>query len=226
FVAHPSNGNAEQTTAFASVSYYFGANTTANLFHEQTDGTGSTGVELQKAMPLGTGFGYRLQGRQGDGTEGVGGMLQYQGPWGRYEIAHDRLDGRDTTTLNVAGGVVAIGGSIHATRPVDESYGLIRVPGVSGVRGYLSNQEVGRTDRRGDLLVPNLLPYYGNRLAIADGDVPFDYTVGATERVIAPPHRGGAVVAFPVARTRRLTGRVVLEVAGTDVAPAYGRLTV
>ena len=86
---------------------------------------------------------------------------------------------------------MAIGGSIHATRPVDESYGLIRVPGVSGVRGYLSNQEVGRTDRRGDLLVPNLLPYYGNRLGINDKDIPMDHDIGTTELTIAPPFRGG-----------------------------------
>jgi len=225
-VARPSGSSDAELTAFAGISYYFGSNTTGELFHEQADARGSTGIELQRTLGAGTGFGYRLQGRGGDGTDGMGGMVEYQGPWGRYEIAHDRLDGKDATTVSAAGGVVAIGGSLHATRPVEESFALVRVPGVSGVRSYLSNQEVGRTDSRGDLLVPNLLPYYGNRLAIADVDVPFDYTVGATERLIAPPHRGGAVVSFPVTRIRRLTGSARLEVDGKDVTPAYGRLTV
>ena len=67
---------------------------------------------------------------------------------------------------------MAIGGGLHATRPVQESFALVRVPGMKGVRAYLSHQEVGRTNRNGDVLVPNLLPYYGNRLDIADEDVP------------------------------------------------------
>ncbi len=123
-------------------------------------------------------------------------------------------------------GIVTIGGRVYATRPVYDSFALMRVPGVAGIPGYISNQEVGRTDARGDLVVPNLLSYYGNRLGIGVADVPLDYAIDATEQIVAPAFRGGALVTFPVQRTQRFTGRLVVDVSGKSVSPAYGQLTI
>lgn len=78
------------------------------------------------------------------------------------------------------------------------------------MRAYASHQQVGRTNRKGNLLVPGLLPYYGNTVSIAEQDIPLDRSVEATQRIIAPPFRGGALVTFPVRRTQHSTGRVVL----------------
>ena len=55
---------------------------------------------------------------------------------------------------------------------------------------------MGRTNGRGDTLVPNLLPYYANRLGISDQDVPFDREIETVEQAVAPPYRGGALVTF------------------------------
>jgi outer membrane usher protein len=100
------------------------------------------------------------------------------------------------------------------------------VPELEGVRGYLNNQEVGKTNARGDLLVPNLLPYYGNRLGVADQDIPLDRSIDATEKISAPPYRGGTMVVFPVRRTQRFAGSLLIEVSGETKIPAYGQLTV
>jgi outer membrane usher protein len=112
------------------------------------------------------------------------------------------------------------------TQPVGESYALIRVPGVPGVTGLSSNQPIARTNRRGELIVPNLMPYYGNKLGIVDQDLPLDYEIQSTEKTIAPPYRGGAVVTFPAMRMRSVRGSVELELAGETVPAAYGNLTV
>ena len=119
-----------------------------------------------------------------------------------------------------------IGGNAYLTRPVQDSYALIRVPGVAGVHGMLSNQVVGTTDSKGDLLLPSLLSYYGNRVGIDDRDIPLDHDIGNTELTIAPPNRGGAIVTFPVRRVLAVAGTVVVEEAGKDVAPAYGQISV
>jgi len=100
------------------------------------------------------------------------------------------------------------------------------VPGVSHVRAFMSNQEVGETDGNGNLLVPNLLPYYGNHLSIADVDVPLDLSIGTSEMTLAPPYRGGAVALFPVTRDQRLTGRLRIMRAGEVSVPTSGRLRV
>ena len=38
------------------------------------------------------------------------------------------------------------------------SYALVRVPGVGDVRAFASNQEIGKTNRGGNLLLPDLPP--------------------------------------------------------------------
>jgi outer membrane usher protein len=91
---------------------------------------------------------------------------------------------------------------------------------VKGVRAYLNNNEVAKTNRRGDAVVQGLIPYYGNRVAISDVDVPLTHAIAGGERVIAPAVRSGAIVAFPVRRLQLVRGVLVLD--GAD--PAYGEV--
>jgi outer membrane usher protein len=121
---------------------------------------------------------------------------------------------------------VLIGGRAYLTRPVQDAFALIRVPGVEGVRGLISNQVVGTTDRQGDLLIPSLLSYYGNRIGINDKDIPLDRDILATELTIAPPYRGGAVVTFPVRQVLAVAGTVVVEQDRKDITPSYGQIVV
>jgi outer membrane usher protein len=219
----------ETNEGFAGISYFLGAATTATASWEQHGRRGQDGfgtVEVQKSLPVGSGFGYRVRGTAGEDVQQGLATAQYQGPWGRYEAGYENTNGHDVITASVAGGLMAIGGSVFATRPVYDSFGLIRVPGLAGVRGYVNNQEIGVTDARGDLPVPNLLAYYGNRIAIADTDVPLTHSVGAIERTVSPGLRGGALIAFPVQRVQSLSGRVVIERAGATHVPAYGDLRV
>jgi len=152
--------------------------------------------------------------------------MRYQGRFGRYELRHDVFGGRGTTSASVAGSVVAIGGDLYASRPVQQSFALLRVPGVAGVRGFASNQEIGRTNKAGNLLVPDLQPYYGNLLNISDTDVPLDYSIGGVRKTIAPPYRGGALVVFPVQPLRRVTGSIRIGAAPAERVPRDGELSV
>jgi outer membrane usher protein len=109
---------------------------------------------------------------------------------------------------------------------VEDGFALVRVPDVGGVRAYVSNQEVGRTDRHGDVVVPNLLAYYGNRVSINDADVPMDRDLPKDAVLLAPPFRGGAIALFPAPRPSRVTGHfVVLRDRGV-FTPANWGLTI
>jgi outer membrane usher protein len=210
---------------FAGVTYAFGRGITGSVFHQHAGDRSSTAMQVQKSPPLGPGFGYRVEGQISEQNRGSG-VFRYQGDYGIYEAAYGRFGDEDATTLSTFGSIVAIGGRVYPTRPIYDSFALIQVPGVAGVPGYISNQDVGRTNRWGDLVVPNLLSYYGNRVGIGAADVPLDYSIDATEKVIAPPYRGGALVTFPIQQTQSFTGAVEVEVSGTSVIPAYGQLTV
>lgn len=219
-------GPTQGSEAFVGMSLFLGRNTTALASYRHQDGLNTGSIDVQKSLPVGTGFGYRFNGTAGDGPGSASGLVQYNAPFGRYEASVLRLGGETSSTLSASGGIVALGGTVVPTRPVVDSFALIRVPGVSGVHGSASNQVVGTTNGSGDLLIPNLIPYYGNRIGIADRDVPIDYEIGAVERTVATPFRGGAVVEFPVKRVTTVTGRVLIVEAGMEKAPAYGELTV
>jgi len=210
---------------FAGVSIRLGAKTLASVSLERADDARRTVTEIQRWLPVGTGWGYRVHAQNGDGNFASGNLV-YQGPYGRYEARRDITDGIASTTVSVNGGLVAMNGGIYATRPIQDSYALVRVPDVGGVRTYVSNQEVGRTNKAGNLLVPNLLSYYGNILNISDQDVPLDNTVAAVRKTVAPPYRGGALVVFPVQRVQSAQGRIQLVIEGETIAPSFGQLTV
>jgi outer membrane usher protein len=215
-----------ENQVFVGVSFFLKTGITASVNYQRSAGFDTALVEAQKPLPVGTGYGFRVGGSEGDGERTAGGLIQYQGPYGRYEASYAKVGEQASTNVSVSGGFVAIGGSVVPTRAVGQSFALIRIPGVSGVAGFASNQEVGVTSRRGNLLIPDLLPYYGNVLSIADSDLPLDYDIGATEKLVAPPYRGGALVTFPVTRVSSVTGSVVLELNGELVIPSFGELAI
>ncbi|HTK29301.1 MAG TPA: fimbria/pilus outer membrane usher protein [Vicinamibacterales bacterium] len=199
--------------------------TSAAISAQQREGAAHLVAEIQQPLPVGRGWGYRFRGESGDGETSAA-DLEYQGSAGRYELRRDSVGGTSVTTLSASGSLVAVGGGLFASRAIQDGFALVRVPGVAGVRAYLSNQEVGRTNRNGDVLVPNLLPYYGNVLKIADDDVPLDHAVAAATQTVAPPDRGGAVVEFSVVKLQVVQARVRLVVNGAVVVPAYGQLRI
>ncbi len=217
-------GGEAATEVYLGFNYSFDVGINTNVSRQVNQGT--TTVQIQKPLSAGSGFGYRFQEQVSDRQNNTSALLQYQKPYGLYELNLDRFSGQSSTTLNVSGGIVGIAGKVFLTRPIQGSFALVEVPEVGGVRGYLNNQEVGKTGARGSVLIPNLLPYYGNRLGISAEDVPTNYSIGATERTIAPGYRGGAVVRFPVQKTQAITGNLLVEADGKTQIPSYGQLTV
>jgi outer membrane usher protein len=213
--------------AFLGLSYYLGNVTTATVSYAHEQSASTAIGSLQKSLPFGPGYGYMLQAQGGSsGTSQQAGIVQYQTDKGYYEGDYNHLGGQNSGTLTAAGGIIALGDRIFLTRPVQNGFALVKVPGASNVECEWSNQSVGKTDRAGDCLYPNLLPYFGNQLGINDKDIPLNYSVGATQKTVAVPYRGGAVIAFPVHRIHQITGEIVVMAGSTKIVPANGQLTV
>jgi outer membrane usher protein len=217
-------GTPVDTGVFVSLTIPFGERrtATASVSHDSTGTLGT--LQAQQALPLGEGFGYLTQLQAGANAARLANGI-YQGRYGRYELDLTQAAGSVHETAIVSGSVVAIGDGVQLSRPIRDAYALIRVPGVAGVTGYVSNQEIGRTDGEGELFLPDLQSYFGNRIAIEDQDVPIEYGIAATERVVAPPFHGGAVIDFPVRRLQVYAGTVVVEAGGEEIVPRYGDLT-
>ena len=219
-------GAPAQAGLLMMLSWSYDDRSTADAFGSRRGSVTGAGAGAQQSLPAGVGAGYRVQTEHNELGDSALAQVQYQGPYGRYEASVQRLGGTTAATGSISGGLVAMGGNLFLSRSVDQGFALIDV-GVEGVRGYSNNQPIGRTDSRGLLLIPSLLPYYGNRISIQGTDVPIDYEIGNTEKLIAPSLRGGAMVQFDVRRVRVVTGRVLMTRPGqAPIAPAYGTLKV
>ena len=211
---------------FGGLSVQLGGQTLGSLAVERRDGADSLSLDVQRSLPVGLGYGYHLRAEGSAGSSRLSGDGLYQTSYGRYEVRRDVQNGRSADSFSASGALVAIGGGVYASRPVENSFALVRVPGVAGVQAFSSHQPVGRTDRHGDLLVPDLLPYYGNELSISDQDVPLDYELRRVHATIAPPYRGGALIVFPIQQVRAAAGRLTVRDGSIVRTPAYGNLTV
>jgi len=130
-------------------------------------------------------------------------------------------------TVNPSGSVVWVTGhGFFLARPLTDAFALVRVPDVKDVRVSLNSQEVGRTNAKGDLLVPNMISYYASPLKVASQDVPLTFALDQDTIVVAPPRRGAAFAEFRATRIHYFRGRVLVVRDGKEYAPSYGDLVV
>ena len=101
-----SGGLAKQPSSFTRDIFtgltFFLGQTTGSLSYQNSEGAGGATLALQKSLPLGSGYGYRIQAGAAAGIKNplVDSLVQYQGPYGRYEANYTRVDGRNETLLN------------------------------------------------------------------------------------------------------------------------------
>ncbi|HVR42217.1 MAG TPA: fimbria/pilus outer membrane usher protein, partial [Thermoanaerobaculia bacterium] len=209
---------------FAGISLSLGGGITVNVGAENRPERNAIRADVQRSHVAAKGVTFRLSSDLTEEEAAGSGYVEYSGDYGTYGVEYIRSEeGTSTATLRTAGGIVWIGGRLYASRPVDQSFALVRIPEVPGVRVYANNFQIGRTDGRGDLLLPDLFAYHANRISFEDKDVPMDYRIGDLAEVIAPPFRGGALVEFPVAPVRNVVGTIRMRRgAGALEVPAYG----
>ena len=215
--------------ASLSLTYSFGGGNTARLEARQDKTGASTSAMVDKSLPVGDGFGYRLTGNAGARTTGGSGLLQVQGPYGRFEgeVTGDpeSTTGRVRHRLNYAGGIAMVNGTVKAGRPVDEAFGIIKVADLPNVRVKVENGLIGKTGSDGTLLLPNLLPYYGNRVDVVTEDIPVDRAIEVLTRLAVPPLRSGTFLDFRAPKVFGINGTIRPQVPDLPLEFGPGSLT-
>lgn len=187
---------------------------------------GRTGLTANFDRALGaqeTSLGYDAAVNASPGNASLLGQAQYRWRYGDYIADVNIGDGANTASFNAAGGLVFIGGKFFASRPVSDSYALVD-SGVPGVRITANNIDLGRTDRRGYVLVPQLESYFGNEIAVNPADAPVNTEIAATVQRVTPMAHSGAVVKFDLRSVSTVTGVLRVRTAGTFAVPAFGVL--
>jgi outer membrane usher protein len=178
-------------------------------------------LAVQKSLPLGDGYGYRVQRR----GENLYGSFALQGPVGTYEAEAAKAEfGGTATRLTARGGLGTAGGHVFASREITESFAVVRVADFEGVRVLHDNQVAARTDESGYAVLPRLRAYDRNPIDVQHLDLPFDARIGALRVEATPYFRSGVFIDLPVQRVRAATLRVALEDGSDLPSGAVGRV--
>jgi outer membrane usher protein len=205
-----------------SINYYFNYGITASSSYQRTDGNSSERIQVTKNLPLGEGFGGRAS-FEANQTEfknfnNYDLQLQYNAKYGQYGGEFISTDGREAYLLTAGGGFTFVKDTLDFGRPVQDSFAVVKVGDLKGVRVYLSNQEMGRTGSSGEILIPNLGSYYENQISISDKDIPIEYTLSEITKYVSPPLRSGSYIEFGATKIQSLIGTFKIKV-GQEIKP-------
>lgn len=176
-----------------------GTRSSASVYAQRQEGDTQEIAQFQQNAPYGSGLGYRVLAGLGADQRGEADLTENTNTASYYvAVAHEA--GLDAYQANATGSVALLGGGVHFTRQIPDSFGLVRVPGFANVRVYEDNQLVGETDANGNAFVPNLRSYQANTIQIEQADLPLDVDVSATSMTAIPYLNSGLVLTFPVRR--------------------------
>lgn len=138
--------------------------------------------------------------------------------------AQRRADGGYFTMGSLAGAITLADRDVLFSQTIDDGFVILSAPGVARLPAYYNAQYVGRTDARGDVLVPFALSNQSNRLNFSDASMPLDVALDATAFDVAPDYHGGAIVRTQVARIHSIAGFYTIVTSTGMRLPVFGAI--
>jgi outer membrane usher protein len=214
---------------FAGLTFTLENNHFGTVSYQQQDSYKALSASIEKNTPVGPGFGYRLQANTQNAenqTFRANSYFQYNGPYGSYSASARRASGVNTYDLNLSGGAAFIENSVYFSRPINDSFALVKVDDIAGAKIYYSNNEVAVTNGKGEAIVPSLISYNDNKLSFEATDIPINYELKELEKYVAPPYRSGSVVRFDLAKIQAFEGRIFLVARGERTPAEFAGLEI
>ena len=198
----------------ATLTIPFGERSTASLAYDAVrdspqGNASNTSLTLQRSLPIGEGYGYRValnsthENYQASGT--------WQNNIGTYTAEYAHFEGESATRFNIAGGTGLVGGHPFLSRQLTDSFAVVKVADYDGIGVLQDNQPAGRTGPDGYAVLPDLRAFDINPVSIAQQDLPLDATLGSLKMVVVPYYRSGLLLDFPVQRSRGATLHIRLD---------------
>ena len=181
--------------ALAGISMAFGSRSSASVNSGWSkDGATFQGQASQSAVAVGD-WGYQIVASPSH-PEHEYGEVSYRAPFSLLSAGLDRSHRETTVRVEAQGSVVLIADSLFASNTIHDSFAVVDTNGLAGVHVRSENRDVGVTDRKGRLLVPELRSFDINHLSIEPTDIPLDIILENSMRSVRPQDRSGVIVRF------------------------------
>jgi outer membrane usher protein FimD/PapC len=186
------------------------------------DGGQTTYAQADRNVPLGEGYGWRAgvqrtpesREAEADATFRMRhGVITAEARGARFD------DGRrsDAYRGGVGGALACVGASCYVTQPVTDSFAVVELNGVEGVRVSRNNELIAATSATGEVLVARVPVLTRNDITIADGDVPISIAVPTNRQILVPAQGVGYRVRFDLRPVMSIVGTLVRDRGGIKV---------
>ena len=186
------------------------ASFTGNHYQQyESEDTNQQVATIEKSLPLGSGFGYKLSASHGNQDENqfINAGVSAQNKIGTYSIeAAHYPHGKTEYQGQAQGSLVFMHNQLIPSRNLyDQSFALVKVGDYSKIPVYFDNQEVAKTNSKGYAFIPNIYPYQENNISIKPEELPLTAKIDEDKLTIIPYYRSGIFVPFNIYRAINAT---------------------
>jgi outer membrane usher protein len=224
--SHTDDQGGKNDQLFFGLNIYFGKGISGNVNYTFKDGNNVAEANLQKNLPTGTGYGFNIGVFNQDSKTDTRGLIQYQNDYGIYGVGYQNINRQEDSLFSVAGGIGYIDGSAFLSRPILDAFAKVNVDGLEGVRVYEFGNEIGKTDKNGNVIIPDFRSFIDNKIDIESRDIPINYSMPTLTQYISPPFRGGSLVKFDITKIQGIGGSIFASEDGKKIPFESGELWV
>lgn len=165
-------------------------------------------LQLSKPVPLGTGYGYNLAASNNSNSY-AGAGFTFNNEIGSYTARAAKGQGNASYEFDASGSAIYFAGDGYLARKLSNSFALVQIPNYADVDVFYQNQLMGHTNRKGNLLVTELLAYQDNAITIDPKTLPLNAEINATSQTLTPYFHSGVLARFAVKQMQGAVGHLI-----------------
>lgn len=176
----------------------FGTNGSINAgVQRDSNGDYSPRVGVNRTVPTEGGLGWNAAYGAGK-TPYHQGSLNWRGPYAMLAGGTYGNEGNTTQWGELSGSLIYMNRGLFASNRINDAFIVVDTEGYPDVPVKYENQPVGKTNKRGHLLVPWVVSNYPAKLEIDTLQLPANVTTPQVESRVSVKEGSGTVVTFPV----------------------------
>lgn len=191
----------KSNTFFASLNIPLDRQTNASVYAQHDDEQKITANIRRTANQNQPDWGWQINANN---HQEVQAQVQRFNRFGEWEAGIQRDRNQTTSMLAGHGSVLMMNQNLFATRQSLGSFALVSTDGVADIPVSYENRPVGKSNKKGLLLIDYLNPYQHNAISVDALGLPLDYKIETTKIDAVPFQRSGIFIKFPMYRIKSI----------------------
>lgn len=193
---HQSSDTSNNNSYYFSLAWSPKPSYTSSLSYELSNFQKGSTLSFSKNLPTHTGYGYNLFASEINSHIKADFLMQSN--YGQYQAHFSRFNDKDNYAFDTRGSLLFFDRQFLLSRKIEGSFVLAEVPKLENIPVYKDNQLIGKTNKKGYLLISQTLPYDENMISIHPEELPLNTKIEADKLSAYPYYKSGELVRFPI----------------------------